>query len=613
MQCVTDLAAFLADHPPFDALTPQAREDLVAAGAVTDHESGEQLLDGFATGSSAVFVILSGQVELWKVDAGPGAPPDEIIGPGEIFGFSAVLSGAKIGPLAVAVGPVRLLRLPGDLVAPAFSSAAGIRFVVDQLYPTSPAHVDIPAYSTVDELIVTTPLVGPASLTVGEAARRMTEADQSYLAVGSPATGYRILTDRTIRQRVVAAGLPASTPIDEVVEPALTTAAGTLAATALAQLSESGSHYLLVTERDGQLRGVVIPQDFVVSPSSTALPLREQIGRARSADDLIALGGRLPALLRELMTAGRPAAEVTAIYSTVVDQMQRKALQLVLARHPTVDEGQITWLSLGSNGRREPVLASDIDSAVVLGPGVDSPATYREAFADTERLLRDAGLHVDSGGATPSSPSFSRTRAQWRAAALTWLNSPLDNKGMVMASLLLDGRPIQGDPALPVVREVFGDIRSHPGTFKLLLADSLMNRARLRSLRDVLARRAGTFDIKAHAVRPVVEIARWAAMAVHSAAETTRGRLNAASGSPMLPAEQAGILLEVFEVLQRLRLSYQLEQLERGDRPSNVVTMNRLSPLDRTALAQSVREIAAVQRRLTNLTQFTDPAEWSGR
>jgi CBS domain-containing protein len=181
---------------------------------------------------------------------------------------------------------------------------------------------------------------------------------------------------------------------------------------------------------------------------------------------------------------------------------------------------------------------------------------------------------------------------------------------MLMASLLLDGRPVYGDPAEPVVREVFADVREHPGTMRLLVRESLSHRARLRSVRDVLVGRGGTFDLKAHAVRPVVEIARWAALSVRSAELTTRARLMAASGSLLLPAEQAQTLVEVFEVLQRVRLHHQLAQHERGDQVSDVVWMGRLAPLDRSLVAQSVREIAAVQKRLANLVQYTYPEEW---
>ena len=83
----------------------------------------------------------------------------------------------------------------------------------------------------------------------------------------------------------------------------------------------------------------------------------------------------------------------------------------------------------------------------------------------------------------------------------------------MMTSLLVDGRPIHGDPGLPAVSRVFSDLREHPGTMRLLLQESLSYRAKLRSA-WFPARRPETFDIKTHALLPVVNIARWAALSV---------------------------------------------------------------------------------------------------
>jgi CBS domain-containing protein len=146
---------------------------------------------------------------------------------------------------------------------------------------------------------------------------------------------------------------------------------------------------------------------------------------------------------------------------------------------------------------------------------------------------------------------------------------------------------------------------------RLLLTESLSSRARAPSARHLLTRRPGTFDVKAHALLPVVNIGRWAALSVGSAALPTTERLRAAAGSAMLPEEQARTLVEVFEVLQRLRLRYQLVQHRSGERPSDLLTMDQLSSLDRSVIAQAVREIAGAQRRMDNVAAFVPAEAWT--
>jgi CBS domain-containing protein len=146
---------------------------------------------------------------------------------------------------------------------------------------------------------------------------------------------------------------------------------------------------------------------------------------------------------------------------------------------------------------------------------------------------------------------------------------------------------------------------------RLLLQESFSRRAKQPAGRGILARRAETFDIKAHALLPVVNLARWAALSVGSAVLPTTERLRAAAGSAMLPDEQAHVLIEVFEVLQRLRLRHQLRQLRAGRLPSDVLLRDEVSPIDRSVIRQAVREIAAAQRRMDNVSHYVDIEEWT--
>ena len=208
-------------------------------------------------------------------------------------------------------------------------------------------------------------------------------------------------------------------------------------------------------------------------------------------------------------------------------------------------------------------------------------------------------------------PLFCRTHSQWRTAAQRWIDDPLENKGMIFTSLMLDARTIWGRAEADGPGEMLTDLRSHPRTLSLLLSESLATRARMRSIRDVVTRN-DIVDIKQHALTPLVNIARWAALSVGAAEMDTRSRLRAASGSEMLSDDQASTLIEVFDVLQRVRLTYQVAQFDRGEEITDEVSMKRLSPLDRSLVGQAVREVAGAQRRLANLRQYVPVGEQNG-
>jgi CBS domain-containing protein len=170
----------------------------------------------------------------------------------------------------------------------------------------------------------------------------------------------------------------------------------------------------------------------------------------------------------------------------------------------------------------------------------------------------------------------------------------------VIASLLVDARPVHGTPGLPEVARVFTDFRQHPAAMDLLLSESLSHRAkeRDRTIRDVFTGKGDTFDVKTHGLLPVVSIARWAALGVGSTELQTVKRLRDASGSAILPSAEANRLIEVFEILQRMRLRHHLSRLRHGQQPSDLIDRDELSPIERSMIGQAVREINTIARRM---------------
>jgi len=609
---VAALAELLRTTAPFDGLPAPARLKMTRAARIERFASGQVILDAFSVPSIEVFVVIAGSVDLWTTLQNVDDDPDERLGPGGIFGFSAMLIRRSVGPLAIATDLVTIAAIPASAVEPAFASRTGAAFLAEQGAITR-QQVAVSPYSLVDDLIFTEPLVVDITDPIADVARLMTEHGSSCAAVRMRNGRYGLVTDALLRRRVMVEGLPATAPAGEVLDDSVPTAVlGDSAAEALILMLDRNAEFLLVTDETGGLRGIVSPRDFTVSPTTGGVSIHEQIRRASTVPELQERIRRVPSVLDDLLSRQLAPGKVITVYSAIVDTIVRRAITLIFAQQPDLSVDAFTWLSLGSNGRREATPSSDIDSAAAFADtiGADEIDRYREIFGKINRLLAGAGLTADDHGATADRPAFARTNTSWRSAAQQWLVSPEKDQGAIMTSLLVDGRPIHGDPGLPAVTEVFQDVRRHPGTMRLLMQESLSKRAKYRSIRDVFTRRE-TFDVKSQALLPIVNIARWVGLSVGSAALPTTERLKAAAGSAMLPQEQAHNLIEAFDVVQRLRLRYQMEQYERSEKPSDVLVRDRLSPIDRSMLAQAVHEIAAVQRRMDNVAVYLPADAWS--
>lgn len=612
----TELARFLAATAPFGSLS-HAELEAVAAGSTIDRiAAGDLIVDAFTEPPTEIYVVLDGVVDIWHDPNRVAGPPDDRFAAGSLIGFSALLTDRPVGPRVAACTAARVARIPGALAEPAFFTPGGATFLAEYISHVHRLTADPPVFSTVEDLIPTEPVVVGPGVPVAEVARRLREREFPCAVVDLGNGTFGIVTDAVLSRRVVAEELALDTPARAVMEhPAPTVALSESAAEALLVLLDSGADHLLVVDRSGALRGVVDARDFVLSPTTAGVGIIEQVRRARTADDLVARASRARDVLADVLARGLASDRAITVYSAIVDAIVRQSIQLVLAEHDDLSSDAFTWLSLGSNGRREAVPCSDVDAAVSFDNRLTAPemARYRTAFAQVEALLVRAGLSIDAHGAFPTRAPFSRTNAEWRAAAKRWLAEPSVNQGSIMASLLVDGRPIHGDPGLPEVARVFTDFRRHPATMRLVLEESLSRRAKRRSVRKLLTGKGDEFDVKSHGLLPVVNVARWAALGVGSTELQTAKRLRDAGGSEILPTHQADRLIEVFELLQRMRLRHQLNQVARGEPPTDVIDRDELSPIERSMLAQAVHEVNAIQRRMDNVARFTPPESWAVR
>ena len=604
-------AGILAVAPPFDGLPEAVRIDLAAASGQQSYAAGELILDAFRTPPEHVGVLLSGEVELWvegerNGDLASHDDADQRLGVGAVFGLDATLTGRAIGPRVVAAEPATVLLMPAAKVASALAKVAPGNAGRRALLVTPP-------YLRVDDLLTTQPLLLDGGLTVQQAAVAMNASGGQGLVAVRRADGVLgVVSDRSLREMVLAAGLPASVPIDQVLVTDLpSVASGASAAEALALLLDRGASGVLVLDQDGHLLGCVDRGDLIASTTAPGVAVNERLLRAQSVDEVQVLAHDLPRLMTDLLAGGLASAGVLSVYTTLVDTVIRRMLALVFEAHPDLDPDGFSWLSLGSNGRRETTISSDVDCAAVFPDGTSQAEIdrYRAVFSEVTAGLAGAGLSADGHGATAAHQNFSRTAADWRHSAETWLADPLANQGATMASLLLDARPIHGGTHLTPVTELFAGLRGHLGTLRMLLEESLAKRAKVHRLETLFLHRH-PFDLKQHALLPIVNLARFAALAVGSQALPTADRLRAASGSSILPDEQARTLIEVFGVLQSIRLRQQLRQVG-NDRPAtDIVDLGQVSAIDQSIILRAVREIAAVQKRVFNISRYQDPEDW---
>ena len=602
-----DIAEFLRRHPPFDTLDEEMLATVVGSAEIEFHAARTPVLDSAWATSEFAYVIRRGSVELLI-----GGRLLDLLGEGEMFGFASMLEEGPLGFVARAAEDTLVYRFPEHAIRPVLERPAAAGFIARSMNKgvrLLAGQDEAPVAGMgrpVRDLVRAEPLVCLPEVGVRDAAHRMVEAGVTCVAVDLGET-LGIVTDRDIRERVVAAGAPPETPLSAVMSaPAVSVPADASGAEALLEMLDHGIRHLPVLDAGRRLVGVLDDVDLLASEHRTPFRLRALVARAADVPAVAEAAAELPAVVIALHEAGLPALAISRTISGIHDATTRR---LVALTHEELGAPPVsyTWLAMGSFGRREPFPSSDVDCAVAWqgqDDGEDEPArTFR---AISERVLEGldlSGFASDENGAVASNPLFARSVDGWERAARGWTEDPDRDRGLMLLSVVVESDPVWGQTT--VADRLFAAFAQSPDRRLMLarlLAAALAARPPTGFLRDFVlhssGERRGLLDIKHGGLLPLESLARWAGLKAGVAAASTSARLDAAQTAGTLGTEEVEILRDAFELFCELRMEHQVEQLRAGQEPDDLIEPKRLAPLTRAALKDAFRGVRRVQRGL---------------
>jgi CBS domain-containing protein len=606
---VPEVARFLREHPPFDALDARAVARVATASELEEYAAGATIFSQGDDPPEHLRIVRSGMVEI----VSEGRVLD-LIGPGEMFGHASMLSGLPTGFEARAAQPTACYRVGMDLAQEVLAVPEGLRYVARSLLvpptdlhalarETNPTHPDV-ADEPVATLLRSPAVVCAPDTTIREAAQRMSDAGANAIVVDLAPEGLGIVTDRDLRIRVVAAGLGGDAPVSVAMSaPAYTCSADRPAGDVLLEMLDRGLRHLPVISAAGTLLGVIEDMDLVAARTRSWFYLRRRIAAAPGPRELADVAREVGPMVISLHEAQVAAANVMAVYAVCVDALTRRMLELADARSDRVGV-DFAWLAMGSQARREALPSSDLDSAIVYFS--DDDDGVRDRLVGVGRVVLDGlqacGMRLDEHGVNASTPAFVRSVASWQREARSWLEDPTQEKALVLSSVVVDSRPVWGVHTGTPVADTFALAPDHPALLRLMARFALAQRPPTGLLRGLVVEHSGEhrgrLDLKRGGSIPIVALARWAAMSAGVTSASTAERLRVAASAGTLSVADAHTLADAFTLINDLRLEHQVMQMRAGATPDDYLAPEELSPLRRTQLKEAFRAVADVQKRV---------------
>ena len=413
-----------------------------------------------------------------------------------------------------------------------------------------------------------------------------------------------MITDRDLRNRCLAKGLPPSRPVREIMTEKLhTVKADTLGFEALITMSRLNVHHLPVMDQ-GRVLGVLSTSDLVRVQSANAVYLVGDIRKADSVETLVTISAKLSELQIQLVASGATADQIGQAVSAVTDAVTLRLLELAEQRlgPPPVP---YCWMAGGSQARREQSSHSDQDNALLIADHMR--AEDDDYFAALARIVNDGlnacGYVYCPGEVMASNPKWRQPLRIWTKYFNTWIKRP-EPMALMLSSVFFDLRPICDPEGL------FGELRervlnlceSDRIFIAYMAANALKHRPPLGFFRKFVLIHGGdhnhTFDIKHRGVVPIVDLARVYALSAGLGEINTLERLEAAAGTSALSKDGAANLVDAAEFIGTLRMRHQAGQLKRGEKADNFLSPDDLSPLERGHLKDAFSLINTMQESL---------------
>ncbi|MFY8134800.1 MAG: DUF294 nucleotidyltransferase-like domain-containing protein [Aquimonas sp.] len=604
---LAEVAGFLRGHAPFDRLTPGQLEIAARRIEIIYRRRGEVLLN-IGQANTTLAVIRRGAVE---VHDGSGRLINRLA-EGESYGLPSLLTGKPVRNRVTLIEDGLIYLLP---VAEFNSLRAANPAFEQHFVSTLEERMRAAAESgggnelmatPVSRLGARAPVMVGAHATIRDAAKLMSEHGVSSILIGDSERMQGIVTDRDLRNRVLAAGLDPNEPVARIMTADPTHLdVDRPVFEAFLVMANRGIHHLPLT-REGRPAGMITTRDLVSLQTQHPLYLVRQVSKQDSVEGLKEVTGRMPQMFSLMLANGARPEDVMRMLTALTDAVTRQLLRMAEARLGPPPMAY-AWLAFGSQARNEQGPHTDQDNGLLLAhtPN-EAGADYFDSLARFVCAGLDAcGYVFCNGDVMAQNPRWRQPLDVWQGYFRSWMHEP-DPKALLHASIFFDQRCVHGDRSLfEALQESLFDASPRHGIFLAVLAKhALTHEVPLGLFRRFVVEHRGehrdTLDMKKAGSLPLNDLLRVRALAAGVREPGSLARIEGLRRLGKMVDSDAAELAAAFRLLSRLKLEHQASQLAAGEKTDNRINPSQLTRIDRDALRDAFLVIRQAQAGLSN-------------
>ncbi len=445
---------------------------------------------------------------------------------------------------------------------------------------------------------------------VEEIAKKMTKKKIScIIAVDEHKHPVGIITDRDLRANVVTGKFPVKSHVTEImVSPVITYAKKLTVAEAQIALIKHDISHLCIT-KDGtpnsKLIGILSNHDLLVSFGNNPSVLIKETKRVKKPQKLRYIRKQVAQLLTTYLEQDIPTGHILNFISEINDALVIRTVELALKEMPAPPPVTFGFLVLGSQGRREQLLLTDQDNAIVFEDVKEAEYESTQAYFLALANKITKGLHTIGYAYCPaemmaSNPRWCMSLSKWESQFNDWMTTPTE-EGTLLSSIFFDFQHIYGNSTMAnrLSDVVFEGVNKSNRFLGLLGVSALQKPSPLGFFKQFLVEQNGehkdTFDIKTRAMMVLIDAAR--ILTLYHNIKGVNNTLRRYEKLAELEPNNAALFescAKAFRVLIKFRTRQGLLHNDSG----RFIKLNTLSKKDKLRLKRCFRPIRDIQEVL---------------
>ena len=535
------IADFLENYPPFSLLEKSELLKISESITVFYFEAGRMIFRKDEQVHDQFYIVQKGAVDLQKVEESKEPETIDKCDEGDIFGLRPLFAKENYQINAITDEESVIYGIPLNLFKPYAVNNPEVgdflmeSFASNTRNPYSEKHRgrlfsdedDIqlnkdPLFELQPIPIVKKMVTVSRNTSIQKAATLMSERRVGSVIVVEDKKPVGIVTDVDFRELVATGILPITSDISEVMNsPVICYSKNLTIAQAQLTMMKHKINHICIT-KDGtpntKVKGIVSEHDIIVSQGNNPAVLMKAINRANSTKKLKKIRTKIMLLLDGYIKSNIPVSHISTIIFELNDATIKRTISRCIDKMEEPLPCNFSWMSLGSQGRKEQLLLTDQDNALVFENVEEEEleevrAYFLKLARKVTKRLNIIGYQFCPAEMMARNEKYCLSLSEWKDQFSNWVTTS-GNDEILLCQIFFDYDISYGESRLTneLSDHVYDILKGNRNFLNRLAAQALRNPSPLGFFRQFLVEHDGEkkdlFDIKKRGIMPLTDAAR---------------------------------------------------------------------------------------------------------